>query len=272
MAKIKYDVSDVEPSNQSDFSTPVPKGLYKCKVNEVSDGTSKSSGKPMLTVEYEIVQKGEWKGRRLWDYIVLDDSSAWKMRQFTDALGKKAKGTLDTNALAGEMVLVRVKHETDNRPEAVEENGGTPPVRARVGNVSALPDTEAEEPEDDDEDDEDEDEGTDEDLTYDDLADYDRDDLEQLIEDEELDVKFNKKTSDDKLLERVAEALGLEPDDEDEEDEDDEDEVDYEDLSLADLRAELKERGLNTKGKKATLIKRLEKDDEQDDDEGDEPF
>jgi hypothetical protein len=270
MAKVKYDVTDAPVGH--DFDTPVPKGLYRCKINDVTEGESKSSGKPMLTVEYEITQKGDWKGRRLWDYIVLEDSSAWKLRQFVEALGLKAKGTLDTSAALGERLLVRVKHETDDRdPDNVV-------VRSRVGNVTAIPeDTEEEEAEEEEPEDEEE-EGEDEELTYEELEGYDRDELEELIEDEDLDVTFNKRTSDEKLLERVAEELDLEPEEEGEEEEGEEEEPeeDYEDMTIADLTALLKERGLSTKTKqkgprkKALFIKRLEKDDEEDD--GEEPF
>lgn len=266
MPKIKYDVSDA-PTGM-DFDTPVPKGLYRCKINDLTHGESKSSGNPMLTVEYEITQKGDWKGRRLWDYIVLDDSSAWKLRQFVEALGKRAKGELDTAKAIGQRVLVRVKHETDDR------DPDNPVVRARVGNVSEVPNTDDDEPADDDdpdaepEDDGDGDDGDDgEDLTYEDLAEYDREELEELIEEEDLDVGFNSKTSDEKLLERVAEELGLEPEDDDGEDDGEDDDVDYEDMSIADLTAALKERGLNSKTKlkgarkKALFIKRLTEDD-----------
>ncbi len=285
MGKIKYDVSDVEPG--TDFDTPVPRGTYRCKITDCKEGESRA-GNDMLTIEYEIAT-GEWKNRKLWDYIVLDDSSAWKLRQFTDALGKRAKGTLDTDSVMGERVLVRVKHETDDRdPE-------NPVVRARVGSVSAIPDDADEEPEDeeeveddgagdDDGDDDDtaadaegDEDGDEEELTREDLDEYTRDDLEELIEEEDLEVDRTKKTKLSVLRNRVWDALteGEEDDDEEgDEDDDDEEEVDYEEMSIADLTAELKARGLNTKTKlkgtrkKKLFIKRLEEDDEN----GEEPF
>lgn len=261
MPKIKYDVSDVEPGR--DFDTPLPKGTYRMKVADVTEGESKSSGKPMLTVEYEM-PTGEHKGRKLWDYIVLEESSAWKLRQFVDAVGAKAKGTLDTDKVVGERVLVRVKHETDDR------DPDDPVVRARVGSVSAIPDDAEDEDDDDDADDDDEptrgsgadDSGDDDELTAEDLDEYDRDDLEALIEEEDLDVKHNSKTKLPVLRERIAEALGLD-DEDDEEEDDDEDEADYSELSLADLKAELKDRGLPVRGPKAKLVARLEDDDNE---------
>ena len=112
--------------------------MYRCKIVDCTEGQSKSSGKDMITVEYEIVS-GEYKGRKFWDYITLTDEAAWKLRQFVDALGRKDKGTLDTNAVIGERVLVRAKHETDDRdPDNIV-------VRAKVGSVSSIPEEEDEE-------------------------------------------------------------------------------------------------------------------------------
>lgn len=277
MAKIKYDVSDVEPG--VDYDTPIPRGVYRCKIADVTVGESKSSGNPMITVEYEVVEKGDWKGRKLWDYIVLNDASAWKLRQFTDAVGVKAKGELDTDKLVGEIVMIKVKHETDDRdPE-------NPVVRARVGNVTGLPEDEDlddadDEPEDDDESEPDDDDDTGDDADDEpeeltdraDLDEYDRDDLVALIDEEELEVEHTKRTKLAVLRDRVWEALDLDGSDDDD-DEDDEDVPEYEDMSIADLTAELKERGLSAttklKGgrKKKLFIQRLEKDDEDDDGE-----
>src|SRR5262245_53973923 len=111
MAKVKYDVTNVEPG--TDFDTPIPVAAYKMQISDATVGTSKASierGDPqeMITVEYEIVEDGEFKGRKVWDYIVLNDISQWKVRQLIDALGSKLKGTLDTDAIIGSRVLVRV--------------------------------------------------------------------------------------------------------------------------------------------------------------------
>lgn len=265
MTKVKYDVTGVEPGQ--DFDTPVPVGLYVANIADVVEGTSKSSGNPMLTVTYSIIRDAkngnkDWKGRNLWDYIVLNDSSAWKLRGFLEAVGlvsdRKQKGTLDTDALIGTKVQVRVKHDTD------EEYG----TRAKVGTVLAMPDTEPEEEPEEDEEPEEESADEEGDLTYAELQEYDRDELEELIDENDLEIRVTKRTSDEKLRERIAEELELEPEEEEPEEEPEES---YDDMSLTDLKAECKQRGLSTAGTKKTLVKRLEKDD-ADDDGDDEPF
>ena len=233
MAKktIKFNVRGVESGG--DFDKPVPVGLYRARVQEVEHTESKSSGNEMLKVTYEIA-RGDHKGRLAWDYIVLNENNAWKLRQFLEAVGlvkgKKERGTLDLAKIAGTEVQLKLKHETDD----------TYGTRHKVGSVLPMPDED-----DDDEDEYDED---DEDIEDEDVEEDEDDDEEEDDEDDE--------------------------DEDEDEDEDDDEEVeeveDYNDLSVDELRAELRERGLKATGKKSLLVKRLEKDDEEDEDG--EPF
>jgi hypothetical protein len=264
MGKIKYNVKGVEPGQ--DFDTPIPVGMYVCKISDCKEGVSKTSGNQMVTVELEVI-RGEdgkkWAGRKLWDYITFADSQAWKLSSFIHALSLKESGALDPRTLIGKKLNVKVKHETD------DEYG----TRAKVRSLLPMngeteeedededePDVEPDEPEAEEDEDEDED---DEDLTMEDLEGYDRDELEELIEANELDVSYNKRTSDETLKERIAEELGLTSEEEEEDDDDEEDE-DYNEWSVPDLKKELKSRGLSAAGTKKTLVKKLEKDDQGD--------
>lgn len=256
MTKVKYNVKGVEPGK--DFDTPIPVGLYTARISEAEEKTSNKSGNEMIALTLEIAH-GDWEGRMLWDYIVLNDASAWKMRQLIDALSMKDSGTLDLVKITGTMVQVRVKHETD------DEYG----TRSKVGAILPMPEGEAASIVDEEEEGEAEtdDEREDDELTWDDLQEYDREDMETLIEENELDVTFNKRTSDEKLRDRIAEEYGLEAD---EEEEAEGDEDSYDEMSLEDLKAEAKERGLSPAGTKKVLVKKLEKNDAEGSDE--EPF
>lgn len=268
MAKVKFDVRGVEDQDM-DFDTPVPKGLYRAVIDEIDAETpSKRSGNPMLSVTYKI-SRGDFKGRLAWDYIVLDENNKWKLKRFLTAVGlvggKKERGEFDPSKIEGTEVQIRIKHEDD------EEYG----LRHKVSSVLPMPEDEdgddLDDEEDDEEEEDDEDEGTDSDLTLDDLKGMDRAELKTLIKDEELSIRVTKSKKDDALRDEIAEALELEEDDEDEES-DDEEEEDYNEWSNADLKAELKDRGLKTSGTKSALVTRLETDDEDDDGDGDEPF
>ena len=69
MAKLGVDVSKVA----SPFS-PVPEGNYTAKVTK-AELTQSKKGNPMLAMEYEIVGHPEMSGRKLFNYLVLDNQS-----------------------------------------------------------------------------------------------------------------------------------------------------------------------------------------------------
>lgn len=284
-AKLKYDVSGVEPGDSLNHAKP---GMYRAKVKEVTAKDSKSSGNPMLEIVFEVLPKKK-KYAQVWYYIVTggDNPQEGRLREFLEAVGevkkgaKKAKGALDPDKLVGTEVQIQLKSDTDQDGD----------YRPRVGKVLGTedeieePDTDEDEDEDDDTDDED-DESTDEDDDEsdddddddedddddDDDEDDDEDDdvpdfssmnvkeLEAEVEEYELDLeeiigkgKKAKKGAAKKkaLIEALEEAAGDE---------------DYSEWEVADLKSELKERGLSTKGKKDKLVERLEEDDADDED------
>lgn len=258
MGKIKYDLRGVEAGGN--FET-IPRGVYHAKVSEVEETQSKSSGNDMLAITLTIA-RGDYSGRLLWDYIVLNEQSEWKLKQFLTAVGTIAngsgeKGAFDPADLVGRTIQVNVKHETDDQ-------FGT---RAKVGSMMPLPEgVTLDEDEDELEDEEEPDEEEDGELTYADLQSYDRATLKQVIKENELGIRVTKSKTDDALRDQIAEELELEVDEDDEEEE-----ADYDSMSVADLKAAAKERGLSAAGTKKTLVKRLQAADE---DEGDdtEPF
>lgn len=149
-------------------------------------------------------------------------------------------------------------------------------LRDKVCEALELEEEDEDEPEDEDEDEiEDEDEVEDEDaedeeeLTADDIRGMKKTELKELIDEEGLGLRVTKQTKlaalRDRVVEKaVEEGLIVDPDEEDEDEDDDVEEVeDYAELGVADLRNECKERGLNSKGSKSALVKRLEKDDEE---------
>lgn len=265
MPKIKYDLRDVEAAGG--FDAPPP-GLYRAKLTECNQ-TKSNAGNDMLECVYELT-RGDYKGSKVWDYIVLgvEGFPERKLRQFLEAVeqisgSKNAKGSFDPDEFEDSEVQLRLKNETyEDEP------------RARVAAVLPLPeedeDEEEIEEEEETEDEEGEDEeGAGEEYTYEDLEGMDLKELKEVNDEEELGIRITKKSKVETVLAKVAEALELEPEEaEEEEDEDEEEEVDYSDMSPEELKAELKDRGLKTAGKKAVLIARLEKDDE----EAEDPF
>jgi hypothetical protein len=180
-----------------------------------------------------------------------------RTKEFFTALGLPLKGSFDPDKVEGMKVLARLKSDTD-------QDGDYRPRIAKLMKVEQPDEAEPEEAEEDEED-EDEEEGVD-------LDSLSRAELKKFIKDEELDITVKKSMSDDDIRSAIVEAMPEdeeedeeEPDEEEDEDEEDEGEEEtddnYDNLSVAELKAELKERELPTNGARAVLVQRLRKDD-----------
>lgn len=262
--KVKYDVSAFADAG-SDAHAPV--GTYLLTVEDIDGPKPSSNGNSMLEVRFRPTHNAQ--GERLkeeyapiWYYPLLDHDSPFvqgRTKEFFAALGLPLKGSLDTDKMEGTKVLGRLKSDTD-------QDGDYRPRIAKLMKVEQA--DEAEEPEAEAEEAEEE-EGEDEGVDLDTLS---RAELKKFIKDEELDVKVMKSMSDDDIRTAIVEAM---PEDEEEdEEESDEEEADeeesegeeeggdnYDQLSVAELKAELKERELPTNGARAVLTQRLRKDD-----------
>jgi hypothetical protein len=119
--------------------------------------------------------------------------------------------------------------------------------------------------EEDDAEDEDEDDDSEEGEEYewDDIAELSLKELSELNDEEELGIKIRKKSDVDDIRTKIAEALEIEVPEA--EDEDDEESDDYDEWDIDDLKEELGQRSLSTKGSKKLLVSRLRKDDAEED-------
>lgn len=262
MAKLKYDVTNVEET-AGDKQAPV--GTYILTVENVDGPKPSSQGNQML--EIRLRPTHDAKGDKLreeyapiWYYPLIDHDHPFvqqRWREFLLAFGYKPKGTLDTDKLDGMKVLGRLKEDTDQDGD----------YRPRIAKLMKVEQADEEEP-DADEGEEEESEPDEEAV---DLESLDRKGLKAFIKDEELDIKVLKSMSDDDIRAAIVEAMGDEEEDEEEPDEDEEEEDgeeqssnSYDSMSVAELKAELKERELPTNGARAVLVARLSKDDEGD--------
>jgi SAP domain len=260
MPKVKYDVSAFADAG-TDAQAPV--GTYLLTVEDIDGPKPSSNGNSMLEVRFRPTHNAQ--GERLkdefapvWYYPLLDHDSPFvqsRTKEFFAALGMPLKGTLDTDKAEGMKVLGRLKSDTDQDGE----------YRPRIAKLMKV--EQAEEP--DEEEAEADEEEADEDAV--DLDSLDRKGLKQFIKDEGLDVTVKKSMSDDDLRTAIVEAM---PEDEEEDEDEDEEESDeeetegeeeasdnYDQMSVAELKAELKERELPTNGARAIIVQRLRKDD-----------
>jgi hypothetical protein len=239
VAKIKYNVEGAETRKQA------KPGTYLTKIDAMNHREEKGDIEVIVQI-----QDGEFKNSKLWSYLNFGEASAWKLREFTDALGLKPKGTLDTDKLKGKSIGVVVAADTWNGE-----------YRARINKWLDPEAMEADEDEDEDEgedlDDEDDDDEDDEDEESED-GDYSSLNLKELLaaaKDRGLKLTAKQKKDRDALIELLEEA-----DEGEDEDEDDEEEDEPEPPKKGKAKAK-------PLGKKAAPVVE-EEDDDEDEDEG----
>ena len=252
-SSVNVDLSGVETSRRA-----IPEGTYSLVVNQVEQKTSRE-GNPMISFEFEV-SEGPHKGAKLFENCSLQPQALFKLKSVLLALGMEIPNKafdLNLKDLIGLECEVEVGHETYEGKK-----------RARI-----LEYINPEESEGSSGDEEEEEESEDLEDT---LSEMDKDELKDLAL--ELDIPKKKVLAAKKVKDLVAlildeadeddirEALGEGSSDEEEPEEDDEDdEVDYSEMSLSELKAECKDRGLKVKKgmDKDDLIELLEEDDEE---------
>ena len=236
MAVIKYNVKGVETGGAL-----IPVGVYKCKVVKAVDASPEGKDRRIEAV-YEIVE-GKFKGRQLYDYIQVErEDLAWKLASFVRAIGLPDEGGLDLKKIIGKMLNVRVAHR-EYQGEMQPNIRGLLPLGDDDTGV---------------EDEEDLGEGEEGDVyTLEELNDLDNSELKGLAEElgVEAPARLNA-AAKKKLAKAVFDAQGSEEEGDDEEEEDDEEGVDLDALSRAELKALIKEEGLDI-----TVLKKHSDDD-----------
>lgn len=254
-SSVNLDLSGVEVSRKA-----IPEGTYAVVVNK-AELTKSREGNNMIKMEFEVTE-GPHKGAKLFENCSLQPQALFKLKSVMLALGMNIPNgsfDLDTNDLVGLNCEVEVGHETYEGKK-----------RARI--LEYINAEEADEEEEDSDDSEEEDDENEVDLEEK-LEEMSKDELKDLAL--ELDIPKKKvlaakkaKALIDLILDEADEeelmALLDGENDEDEEDEDDE-ETDYSEMSLSELKAECKDRGLKVKKgmTKEDLIEMLEEDDEE---------
>lgn len=249
-SSINVDLSGVEASRKA-----IPEGTYEVVVNEATQKNSRD-GNPMIAFEFEV-QEGPHKGAKLYENCSLQPQALFKLKSVLLALGIDIPNKafdLNLRDLIGLTCEVEVGHEVYEGKK-----------RARILQYNEPGDSEEEEEDSDDDDDE---------SVEDKLAELDFDELKNLAKELDIsssDIKKAKKAKalidlimDSSEEDDILEALGEDSNGEDDDDDEEEDQ-DYSKMSLSELKAECKDRGLKIKKDmdKDDLIEMLEEDDEE---------
>ena len=246
-SSVNVDLSGVEASRKA-----IPEGTYEVVVNEATQKDSRD-GNPMIAFEFEVAE-GAHKGAKLYENCSLQPQALFKLKSVLLALGMDIPNKafdLNLRDLVGLTCEVEVGHEVYEGKK-----------RARILQYNDPEDTQDENEEDE--------EGE---SVEDKLSELDFDELKDLAKDLDISASDIKKAKKAKALidlimdsadeDDILEALG--EDSEEEEDDDDDEDQDYSEMSLSELKAECKNRGLKVKKgmDKEDLIEILEEDDEE---------
>jgi hypothetical protein len=245
---ISVDLTGVETGMKA-----IPEGTYSVKITEAELSKSQS-GNPMVKVVFEVTE-GKNKGAKLFENVSLQPQALFKLKSILLAVGYDIPDgafDLDVNDLLDLECQVEVAHEKyegKNKARIVEFIGED------EGDDS---DDEDDDDDDEDEDDDSDDEEDDEDEGEEDYESMSLKDLKALAK--EKGIKVTKGMGKDEIIEALEEA----EDDDEEDDEDEEDEVDYSSMSLKDLKALAREKGIKVKKGmgKDEIIEALEDDEE----------
>ena len=249
-SSVNVDLSGVEASRKT-----IPEGTYTLVVDSATQKSSQG-GNPMIAFEFEVAE-GAHKGAKLYENCSLQPQALFKLKSVLIALGMEIPNKafdLDLKDLIGLTCEAEVGHEVYEGKK-----------KARILEYIDPSDSDSDEDDSGEEDDDD----TDVEST---LMEMDLDDLKDLAKELDISASSIKKAKKVKALvelimseadeDDILEALG----DEDEEDNEDEEdgEKDYSEMSLDELKAECKDRGLKIKKgmDKDDLIEMLEEDDE----------
>ena len=250
-ASVNVDLSGVETSRKT-----IPEGVYTLVVDSATQKSSQG-GNPMIVFEFSVAE-GKYQGSKLYENCSLQPQALFKLKSVLIALGLDIPNKafdLDLKDLIGMTCEADVGHEVYEGKK-----------KARILEYIDPSDSDSSEDDSEDEDDDD----TDVEST---LMEMDLDDLKDLAKELDIPASSVKKAKKVKALvelimseadeDDILEALGDEDDEDDDEDEEDE-EKDYSEMSLAELKAECKDRGLKVKKgmDKDDLIEMLEEDDE----------
>lgn len=229
--KMKVDFTGVESYQR------VSEGIHRAKISEIQEKTSQG-GDQMLQVAFEVI-KGDDKGNKVFDSLVLTDKALWKFKSLLQVLNMKCEGkvAVDLDNMIGKVLDINVIHE--------EYNGVT---RAKISEYTKANDSKSSVDDDDDE---------------------DEDDFDEENEDEEEEAPKSKKKSSTVKKTPAKKKSQPEPEEDEEDDwDEDEDEEEEEEKPAPKKKAAAKKPA----AKKAATKKKpapAEEDDDDDDDEDD---
>ena len=231
--KMKVDFTGVESYQR------VSEGIHRAKISEIQEKTSQG-GDPMLQIAFEVI-KGDDKGNKVFDSLVLTDKALWKFKSLLQVLNMKCEGkvAVDLDNMIGKVLDINVIHE--------EYNGVT---RAKISEYTKANDSKS---------------------SVDDDEDEEEDDFDEENEDEEEEAPKSKKKSSTVKKTPAKKKSQPEPEEDEEDDwDEDEDEEEEEEKPAPKKKAAAKKPAAKKPATKKKPAPAEEDDDDDDDDDWEE--
>jgi hypothetical protein len=92
----------------------VPEGTYVARIDKVEERKGKDSGEPYWNLELTVVDPTDFEGRKVWDILMLNPQSMWKLRAVCVSAGISVEGragAFDSEELLQQEVQIKVIHE-----------------------------------------------------------------------------------------------------------------------------------------------------------------
>ena len=83
-------------------------GVHLLRVEEVEEKTSQNSGNDYLNIRYSVLKNGQPFGPSVWDIIVLNEASEWRLNQLFDALDAPENLDIDMSWFKGRQTYARL--------------------------------------------------------------------------------------------------------------------------------------------------------------------
>lgn len=227
--KMKVDFTGVESYQR------VSEGIHRAKISEIQEKTSQG-GDPMLQIAFEVI-KGDDKGNKVFDSLVLTDKALWKFKSLLQVLNMKCEGkvAVDLDNMIGKVLDINVIHE--------EYNGVT---RAKISEYTKANDSKSSVDDDDEE---------------------DEDDFDEENEDEEEEAPKSKKKLSTVKKTPAKKKSQPEPEEDEEDDwDEDEEEEEEEEKPATKKKAAAKKPAAKKPAAKKKLAAEEDDDDDDDDD------
>lgn len=101
---------------------PVPPGWYTVVVAKGTDRTTAKNNDDMISLTYEILDEGDYKGEKVFDNLVFTEGALPNVKVALEAMGMELSDDVDFEAsdLVGRTLMIRTKmgeYQGQKRPE-----------------------------------------------------------------------------------------------------------------------------------------------------------